>query len=63
MTPIEEPITNVIREAILNHRERENTFNEIRSELCVTRNKAKELYYAFIWYANENYLTQLLIRE
>lgn len=60
MTPLEQPITNIIREAIINNHERENQFNEIREGLLIDRNKAKQLFYAFLYYADEEYLDEIL---
>lgn len=63
MTPMEKPITNVIREAILNNPEREGQFAEIGRNLACSRNKSKQLFFAFLWQAEEPYFERMLLEE
>ena len=62
-TPMEEPITNVLREALINRVDREDQYAEIMRNLACSRNKAKQLYFAFLYYATEEYLERMLIEE
>ncbi|MCS5736769.1 hypothetical protein [Herbiconiux daphne] len=63
ITPNEEPIKNIIREAFLNHTNRDSSLSEISEELLVSRQKAKQLFFAFLWNADENLLTRMTIED
>lgn len=56
------PITTAIRNAIINNTNREEQFEEISFSVGCDREKAKELFFAFIYRANEEYLVYILQR-
>lgn len=56
------PITVAIRNAIINNHNRQDQIGDIMSSVDCSRVKAKELYFAFIYQANEEYLVYLLQR-
>jgi len=54
------PITIAIRNAIINNHNRQDQIGDIMSSVDCSRVKAKELYFAFIYRATEEYLVYLL---
>lgn len=58
-----QPITTVIRDAIIYNHERENQYTEIQEILCVSRSKAKQLFFCFLYKADELTLTRKLLEE
>lgn len=56
------PITVAIRNAIINNPDRQGQLEDIMSSVGCERHKAKELYYAFLYRADEDYLAYLLQR-
>lgn len=56
------PITTAIRNAIINHDDRNGQLQEIMCSVGCERHKAKELIYAFIYRAEEDFLVHILQR-
>ncbi len=57
-----EKITTTIRDAIVNNDKREEQLQYIMWSMCCDREKAKQLYFAFLYYASEDYLVYILQR-
>lgn len=55
-------ITVAIRDAIINRDDRDGQLDWIMSTVICDRNKAKELYFAFIYRAEEDFLVHILQR-
>lgn len=56
-------ITEIIREAIIENLDRGNQFDEIQEKLGCSRQTAKSLFYAFIYYAKEDHLQDILVKS
>lgn len=57
-----DPITVAIRNALIDYGDRNAQLEAIMSEVDCDRYKAKELYYAFLYRADEAYLVHILQR-
>lgn len=55
-------ITVAIRDAIINRDDRDGQLQEIMCSVGCERHKAKELYFAFIYRAEEDFLVHILQR-
>lgn len=62
MSNREERITKTIQNAIVNNENRVEQLDEVASVLNCSRQRAKELYFGFIYNTNESYLEFTLER-
>lgn len=56
-------LIKIIREAIINNPVRNYAFMEIQEATGCSRHTSKALYFAFLWYASEEYLKEILDNE